>query len=107
MSADAFIAHQYLAKTILGSLLIEAISISEGKGSTQASLWKIRQAIDSPDITQALQTSWSTVYRTNWDDPDNLLDESMLEKLVIGGMALDLTADLQPITQQHGPQHRP
>lgn len=81
ITADAFIAHQHLANTLLGSFLTEAISISEGKGCTQASLWKIRQAIDSPDVIQELQTRWSSVYETIWDDPDNLLDGSMMAKL--------------------------
>lgn len=81
IAADAFIAHQHLANALLGSFLTEAISISEGKGRDQASLWKIRQAIDSPDIIQELQARWRRAYETIWDDPDNLLDESMMGSL--------------------------
>lgn len=78
-AAGAFIAHQHLANTLLGSILTEAISISEGKGCRQASLWRIRDAIDDPDVVRELKRRWSVVHDIVWNGY-NPLDSSTLDR---------------------------
>lgn len=82
VQANAFIAHQHLANTLAGSFLTEVFSISEGIGCQQASLRKIRNAIEDEEcIIQRLEALLSSIQITHWDDPDGLIDEMMLERL--------------------------
>lgn len=80
-TAGASIAHQHLANTLLGSILTEAISISEGKDRTQASLYKVREAIDSPDVFRELKNRWSVIHATTWVGLDDLPSSSLSKRL--------------------------
>jgi len=84
IQADAFIAHQHLANILFGSFLTEMFSISErvGRQHQQASLLTIRSAIETEEnIVQRLEALWGDSRITQWDDPDELLDETTLARL--------------------------
>jgi hypothetical protein len=81
VEAGVYIAHQHLANILLGSFLTEAISITEGRQTTQASLYKIRSAIESHDVTRKLRAYWRDAYLTSWDDSDVVLNEINLKVL--------------------------